>query len=247
MNARTAEQRTVPPTPPRFDAKFIEDHQLIERYLENKLPVKGARDLENWCRANPEYLNSLNLSERAQASLQLLEASGRPVDLLEPQPPWWKSPYLSVGLAVVALVSLVAFWSLFAKYSLLRSTLEDTRVRLTQGSLVQPATASTLRVSPDRGPGIDRAKIEVNSSAPQLMDLHIDLSYTKITQFRVVVDKRDQGRALILENLIKDSNGELRLTFNTTGLTVGTYTARIEALPPRGSPIPEGWLILEVH
>ena len=32
--------RPVPPTAPRFDRKFIEDHQLLQRYLEGKLPVK---------------------------------------------------------------------------------------------------------------------------------------------------------------------------------------------------------------
>jgi len=209
MNANTIAQGSPQPAP-RFDAKFIEDHQLVERYLEHKLPVKGARDLENWCRANPDYLNGLRLSERAQASLKLLEASGRPLDLSEPQPPWWKSPYVPIGLGALALVSLVAF-------------------------------------CPDRAPGIDKARISVNRSAPQLMDLHIDLSYTKVMQFRMIVDKKDQGRALILNNLLKDSNGELRLTFNTTGLAAGIYSVRIEALPPRGSPIPEGWVILEVH
>jgi hypothetical protein len=247
MNVRTDEQGSRPPTPPRFDAKFIEEHRLLERYLENKLPVKGARDLENWCRANPEYLNGLNLPERTQAGLKLLEASGRPLDLSERQPPWWKSPYLPIGSGAIALVSLVGFWALFGKYTLLRGELDDTRTRLRQGSLVQPATESTLRVSPDRAPGLDRARIVVNSNAPQLMDLHVDLSYTKEMQFRLIVDKKDQGRALILENLVKDSNGELRLTFNTTGLSAGIYTARVEALPFRGSPIPEGWLILEVH
>ena len=80
MNANTIAPLSPPPAP-RFDAKFIEDHQLIERYLQNKLPSKGARDLENWCRANPEYLEGLNLPERTQASLKLLEASGKPVDL----------------------------------------------------------------------------------------------------------------------------------------------------------------------
>jgi hypothetical protein len=52
---------------------------------------------------------------------------------------------------------------------------------------------------------------------------------------------------LILNNVLKDSNNELRLTINTTGLAAGLYTVRIEALPPRDIPIPEGWLILEVH
>jgi hypothetical protein len=41
----------------------------------------------------------------------------------------------------------------------------------------------------------------------------------------------------------------LTLTFNTTGLAAGIYNIRIESLPIRasGSPIPEGWLILDVR
>ena len=87
MNANTVRTPGISPPAPRFDAKFIEEHKLVERYLEHKLPAKGARDLENWCRANPDYLNGLKLSERAQTSLQLLEASGQPLDLSEPKTP----------------------------------------------------------------------------------------------------------------------------------------------------------------
>jgi hypothetical protein len=248
MNARTlADDNAKGAVPPRFDAKFIEEHQLIERYLENKLPVRGARDLENWCRAHPEYLNNLKLPERTQASLKLLEASGQSQDLGEPAAPWWRSPYLPIGLAALAFVCLLAFWALMSKYSLLRGELEDTKVRMSRGSLVQPAVSSELYVSPDRAPGIDHARILVGTSAPQLIDLHVDMSYTKkLMQFRVTVDKEGQGRALIMNNVLKDSNNEIRLTFNTTGIAAGLYRVRIEALPMSGPPIPEGWLLLEV-
>jgi len=248
MNARTISQGNPQTAPPRFDRKFIEDHQLIERYLENKLPFKGARDLENWCRAHPDYLNELKLSERAQTSLKLLEASGQPVDLTEPQTPWWKTVHALIGLSVVTVLSLVAFWALLGKYVLLRGELEDTRHVMNQGSLVQPATSRELRVSPDRAPGLDNARIVVTRAAPQLMDVHIDLGYTdKLTEFRLFVDKKDQGRALILNDLLKDSNGELRMTLNSTGLSAGIYNVRIEALPFRANPIPIGWLILDVR
>ncbi|HEY6621917.1 MAG TPA: hypothetical protein VIY68_20430 [Steroidobacteraceae bacterium] len=251
MNARTipdAKPAGKPvPVSPRFDKKFIEDHKLIERYLENKLPFKGARDLEQWCRAHPDYLNELKLSERAHASIKLLEASGRPQDLGEPKPPWWQSIYLLIGLAALAFVCLVAAWSLAGKYSSLQGKLEDTKRVMSQGPLVQPATEKAIYVSPDHGPGIDRARIKLSRAAPLLMDVHIDLGYTqKLQQFRLFVDKQDQGRALVLNNLLKDSNGELRVTLNSTGLAAGIYTVRIEALPPRGIPIPIGWLIIEV-
>ena len=48
---------------------------------------------------------------------------------------------------------------------------------------------------------------------------------------------------------IKDSNGELRLTFNTSGLAAGDYNVRLDALPfvGTGGSSPAGWLVLEVH
>jgi hypothetical protein len=249
--ARGAASSAAPqkPLPPRFDAKFIEDHQLIERYLEDKLPFKGARDLEQWCQAHPEHLAKLRLAERAQASLKLLEASGQPQDLREPEAPWWRSIYVPLGLAAVALISLAAFWVLIGKYALLRGELEDTRLAIRQGPLVQPAVERSLTITPDKAPGLDRARITVKSTEPQLVDLHIDMSYTgKLMQYRVFVDKLEQGRALVLNNVLKDSNNEIRMTFNTTGLSVGTYGVRIEALPPKGAlPIEEGWLTLEVQ
>ena len=249
MNARTISRINPQVAPsPRFDRKFIEDHKLVERYLESKLPFKGARDLENWCRLNPEYLNELKLSERAHTSLKLLEASGQPQDLGEPKPPWWKSVYVPIGLGVLAVVCMLAFWAMLGKYVLLRGELEDTRTLMNQGSLIQPATERQVQIAPDRAPGIDKARIILNRNAPQLLDVHVDLNYTnKLAQFRMFVDKKDQGRALILNNLFKDSNGELRITLNSTGLAAGIYNVRIEALPFRGSPIPMGWLVLDVR
>ena len=233
--------------PPRFDRKFIEEHQLLERYLEQKLPPKGARELEDWCRKNPQYLDELKLPIRTQSSLKLLEASGRPADLSEVQPPWWKTLYFLVGLGVVTLLSLIAFWALFARYSLLKGELAETTTRLTQGPLTTPATLSNLRLAPDRIAGADTARVSVSRSAPQLLDLRINMEYSRASQFRLTVDKEDQGRALIIENLTKDSNGDLRLSFNSSGLAAGTYKVRIEGLPMRGAPLAEGWLILEVH
>jgi hypothetical protein len=266
MNARPAPavSTSAAPPVPRFDRKFIEDHNLLERYLEGKLPVKGARDLEAWCRNNPDYLAELNLSERAQSSLKLLEACGRPLDLTEPNPPWWKSIYVLIAAGALTFLSLVAFWVLFGKYFILQNRLEEARTVATQGTLVQPASETSVTVTPDRAPNIDRARIVVSRAAPQLMDVHIDLAYTqpsvsgvspanaqalakKLMTFRMVVDKKDQGRALILNNLVKDSNNQLRLTLNSTGLSAGIYTVRIEGLPFGGGSYPLGWLLLEVR
>src|SRR5271168_108959 len=151
MSARTISpgKPASAPVSPRFDRKFIEDHKLVDRYLENKLPVKGARDLENWFRAHPEYLDELQLSERAAASLKLLEASGRPQDLSEPTLPWWKTIYALIGLCALTLVSLLACWVMVGKYAILQYRFEAAQQAKDQGPLVQPATEAVKYVSPD--------------------------------------------------------------------------------------------------
>jgi hypothetical protein len=247
MNAQTSTTGTLEPTLPRFDRKFIEAHQLIERYLENKLPLKGARELEHWCRAHPEYLEELNLGERAAASLKLLEASGQPVDLREPQPPWWRTIYFLIGLGFLTLVSFVAFWAMLGKYEYLTSKLEDARAAAAHGTMSAPVSQRSLALAPDHAPGIGAARVTVSHGAAELVELRIDMSYSKNTQFRVAIDKRDQGRALLISNLLKDSNGDVKIAFNTSALAPGLYDVRVEGLPPRGAPIEEGWLVVDAH
>ena len=232
---------------PRFDRKFIEDHRLVERYLDGKLPPKGARQLEDWCRANPEFLNELQLSERTHASLKLLERSGSPQDLGEPKPPFWKTPYLPIGLGALAVVLLLAFGTMFAKYVALDSKFETARALATQGSLSAPKAHRNFRVAPDHAAAAENARVTVNTKSPELIDLNIDLAYSHENLFRVVVDKRDQGRVIVLDNLLKDSNGDLRIAFNTSGLAAGLYDVQIQSLPFHGAPTPVGWLIIDAH
>jgi hypothetical protein len=233
---------------PRFDQKFIEDNHLIERYLDGKLPFKGAQEVEAWCRAHPEYLDQMRLSERTHASLKLLEASGRQAELGEPQIPWWKTVYFQAGLGAVTLACLLGILALFGKYVLQRSTIEDLKQRLEQGSMLPPATARTVRLPPDRAPGIHKARVLVSvKGKPELINLLLDMSYTKLNTFRVQVEKQDQGRAIVIDNLLKDSNGDLKVSFNSSGLAAGSYDAVIEGLPFRGAPIAEGWLRIDAR
>ena len=231
---------------PRFDRKFIEDHQLLDKYLTGKLPLKGARDLESWCRANPQYLEELQLGIRAQGSLKLLEAAGQPQDLGEPKIPWWKTLYFQIGLGVLTAASLLAFMVLFGKFTLLRGELEEVKLVAKQGSLAPPSSTLAQRLEPDRVPDIDKSHFSIDHAVPTLVDLKIDLSFTKLNLFRVTVEKKNQGRALVVDNLSKDSNGDLRFTFNSSGLSPGQYRVRVDGLPFRADPIGMAWFIIDV-
>lgn len=237
---------TTAGTPP-IDRAFVDANQLVERYLDNKLPYKGQRDLENWCRANPDYVRERQLSERTVASLKLLEASGMPQDLSEPRVPWWKKPQV-LGLAcAIALASLVACAVLAGKLTLISGRLEDAHRLATQGSLAPPNSMHALRIQPDRAAGLGNAMIKVDHTVPQLIDVGIDMSYSSEKRFRVTIDKRDQARALVLGALSKDSNGEMHVSFNTTALSSGRYDVSIQALPLIGAAVDAGWLTIEVR
>ena len=180
-------------------------------------------------------------------SLKLLEASSSPQDLREPPPAWWKTTYFIAAIAAITLASLLGFWVMLGKYALLRGELEDTRTQMRQGSLTPPGTRNSLRIAPDRTAAVDSARVPVNHAVAQMLDLRIDMGYSKVQQFRVTVDKKDQGRVLIIDDLLRDSNGDLKVSFNTSAMTPGRYDVRIEGLPLLGSPDAEGWLILDVR
>lgn len=231
---------------PRFDRKFIEDHQILDRYLLGKLPLKGSRELENWCRANPQYLEELQLGQKAQGSLKLLEAAGQPQDLREPKIPWWKTPWFQIGLIVVSVMCLLALMVLLGRIALLRGELEDVRTVAKQGSLTAPARIDTLSIEPDRVDGIGKARVSVSHASRALVDLKVHMGFTKLTSFRLTVEKKDQGRALVIDHLGRDSNGDLHLSFNSSGLSPGEYHVQVDGLPFRGDPIGMAWFIIAV-
>ncbi len=50
----------------------------------------------------------------------------------------------------------------------------------------------------------------------------------------------------MFNNLIKDSNGELGFSLNTSALGAGTYPLTIEGLDWRGDPQPDSWAALNI-
>ncbi len=84
---------------PQMDASFIQQNQIIERYLMGRLPLKGAQDFERYCRENPEAVTQLGLPDRINAALRLLDASGQPE-------PW--SRKAATALAAAAKWSLAS-------------------------------------------------------------------------------------------------------------------------------------------
>ena len=230
-----------------MDRDFIARNQIVERYLSGRLPLKGATDFERFCKENPEMLDELGLPERVNAGLRLLEASGKPEPWQEaPKPIWAKLPVL-LGLAGATLILGIVL-SVVASESSAKS---DKIARLQKQIADQPLDAATatrvIRVLPSREGATNTPAVTIGGGAAELVDFKIDESRSAYKIFTVTIDRIDQGRVSVIHNLIKDSNGHLRISFNSSALGPGNYQFTIEGMSWRGDAVPDSWVTIRVQ
>jgi hypothetical protein len=233
--------------PVAMDRDFIARNQIVERYLSGKLPIKGATEFERFCAEHPELLDELGLPERVHAGLRLLEASGKPEPWREQDKRIWEKPQFVIGLGVLTLVLLVTA-GILASSASAKSHKIATLTKQVSEQPLEPATSTrTIRLLPSRSGASSSPAVIIGGGPAQLADLKIDLSRSPYRAFRVTIDRVDQGRVAVLHNLLKDSNGHLRLALNSSALGPGNYQLTIEGLTWRGDPEPDSWVTIGVQ
>ena len=78
----------------------------------------------------------------------------------------------------------------------------------------------------------------------ELLDISIDATEGKMTQFQITVDKTDGVRVMQLKRVMRDSNKEIRLSLNSSAFGPGDYLVRIDAYNWRGQTEEYGWFML---
>ena len=230
-----------------MDRDFIARNQIVERYLCGKLPVKGATDFERFCHDHPELLDELGLPERVNAGLRLLEASGKPEPWQEAPKKIWEKPQLAIGLAAGLLIALIVLAVLASGGSNKSRTIAKLEKQVAEQPL-EPATSTrTIRLLPSRvGTSETPAVVIGGGGGTQLADLKIDMSHSAFRAFRVTIDRVDQGRVAILHNLLKDSNGHVRIALNSSALGPGSYQLTLEGITWRGEAVPDAWVTIGI-
>ncbi len=233
---------------PVMDRDFIARNQIIERYLSGKLPIKGATEFERFCKDHPELLDEMGLPDRVNAGLRLLEASGKPEPWPEEQPRrLWENPWLPAALGVAALVFLMSTLSLARGRSQEKQTIASLNEQLIEQPLEPAAATRTIRLLPSREGASSAPAVVVGGGQTELVDLLLDLSRSQYREYRVTIDRIDQGRVAIINNLGKDSNGHLRIALNSSALGPGNYQFTIEGLDWRGDPVPDSWVTIGIQ
>ena len=232
--------------PANMDRDFIARNQIVERYLSGKLPVKGATDFERFCSEHPELLDELGLPERVNAGLRLLEASGKPEPWQEAPKRFWEKPQFVLGLSGAVLALAIALAVVSSTLSSKSSAIEKLQKQVAEQPLEAATSTRTIRVLPSRTGGSNNPVVVIGGGTSQLADLKIDMSRSSFRNFRVTIDRLDQGRVAILHNLTKDSNGHLRIALNSSAFGPGNYQMTIEGLTWRGEAVPDAWVTIGV-
>ena len=233
---------------PAMDREFIARHQIVERYLSGRLPIKGATDFERFCREEPNLLDEIGLPERVNAGLRLLEAAGKPEPWQQQAKPFWEKPQVLLGLCAAVLLLAILLLVMAGANAEKASTISKLKALVAEQPLEPASTTQTIHVLPTRGGNSNAAAATIGGgAAAQLADLRIDMTRSPYRAFRVTIDRVGEGRVAILHNVMKDSNGDLRLAFNTSALGPGTYQFAIDGLTWRGEPEPDSWLTIRVQ
>lgn len=226
---------------PAMDLEFIQKNQIIERYLTNRLPAKGALDFERFCRENPKILNELQVSERVNAGVRLMEVAGLALPWeVRPKRFWERLPVV-LGLALLALGA----WAKVVSYRDLNDaglkTISELRDRIAAQPLDPVQTTRSMKVELSREKPAATPVATVISARAELAELKLQVGWSTASQFRVTIDRIGHGRALVLSNLQRDSNGEVRVAINTSLLGPGDYQFQVDGLGQRGEFSPQGW------
>src|SRR5690606_30250833 len=79
---------------------------------------------------------------------------------------------------------------------------------------------------------------------PQLLDISIDASEGKITQYQITIDRTDGVRVMQIKRIARDSNKEVRFSLNSSAFGPGNYLVTIEGYNWRGRTQEVGWMML---
>jgi hypothetical protein len=230
-----------------MDRDFIARNQIVERYISGRLPIKGATDFERFCKENPEVLDELGLADRVNAGLRLLEAAGKPEPWQEPPKRFWQKPLVPIVLTTAAVALAIGFVTVWNANTAKEQRLAKLEKVVKEQPLEPAKRTAVIRLLPSYSGSSNAPAAYIGSAGETVLaDLKLDLSRSQYRTFRITIDRIDQGRVAVLHNLMKDSNGHVRVALNTSALGPGNYQLSIDGMTWKGEPVPEAWVTIGI-
>lgn len=255
-----------------MDRKYIENEHILDRYLSGDLTVREAREFERFCLDHPQFLSSLPIpaqlkarlarrpvdhetgdfsalpSSATRAAMELAEEGFDPDEAREEMRRSFAGSGLNrsilIGLLAAALVAASAAVVYALKASALTEQLQGAKTELTAVQMQPPGRQQRYRIQPVKGKPAQPTVALGWLKPAELLDISIDATEGKMTQFQITVDKTDGVRVMQIKRLTRDSNKELRMSLNSSAFGPGDYLVRIDAYNWRGQIEEYGWFML---
>lgn len=161
--------------------------------------------------------------------------------------PWWHRPVAVATLA--GLAALLLILTITSQVSVRRERVAAAALaaQLKTATLRAPTRDRSLRIVPNprswsAAPDATIAWPE----PPELIELFMPVSYSRYRVFAVTIDKTDQGRMMVLQRVTPDSNGDLRISLNSSAFGPGEYRLRLQGYTWQGRRVDAGWIRLRI-
>ncbi|AMN48269.1 hypothetical protein ACG33_14410 [Steroidobacter denitrificans] len=258
-----------------MDQNGIRDGQVIDRYLSGELTMREAREFEQYCLDHPEVLKDMPIPIRLKARLSrhphaedetgmfpatpsgaTHAASDAIEDDFDSDEEGQTTPrlyrcsagrFMIVALVTVMLLAIAAAISQAMKADALAGQIEDLQRAHQSLKMQAPGSVQTYRLQPTQAKP-QHASLNIGRPVPpQWMELHVDVSTGKYTQFQITIDESETGRVMQMKRVARDSNHELRLALNSSAFAPGNYLLKIDGYTWRGQLEHVGWLRLDLR
>ena len=138
-----------------------------------------------------------------------------------------------IATAAAFLVLVIALVWVAFRWNVAADRLAMLEKKEAEGFLQAPSSSRLVRIDP-RAPRtihIDRGRF------PERIDLLFHASSGRHSRFRMSLARRDGTLLVHADQMVRDSNLDLRLSFNTSVLPIGQYVVRVEGYGGRGGKL----------
>lgn len=257
-----------------MDRKYIENEHVVDRYLSGDLTVREARDFEKFCLDNPAFLQGLPIPVRLKTRLSRRPTDASETGMFDAIPSSTtraamdsaddddfdpdeareemrrsssgggvsRVVVIALILAVIAASAAAVMFGLQANS--LSAQLSGAKRELTATQMAAPGSVQRYKLQ------MVKTKPEQPTFAlgwltpPQLLDISVDATEGKITQFQITIDKTDGVRVLQIKRIMRDSNKEVRFSLNSSAFGPGDFLVKVEGYNWRGQTEVVGWMML---
>lgn len=260
-----------------MDRKYIENEHVVDRYLSGDLTVREARDFEKFCLDNPAFLQALPIPVRLKTRLSRRPVDGSETGVFEaipssvtrvamdvsedddfdPEEAREEMRRSSAGVSVnrVAVLALLVAFVIAAAAAVifglqansLADQLKGTRKEMTATQMQAPGSVQRYKLQMVKGKPEQPTFALGWLTPPQLLDISIDASEGKITQYQITIDKTDGVRVMQIKRILRDSNKEVRFSLNSSAFGRGNYLVKVEGYNWRGQTEDVGWMMLGLN